>query len=374
MNISFEVFKSLIVRFSTVGLLCLFALISHAHEHSEHFTVTELTNDLEGPWGLAFLPNGDMLVTQKTDSLLRLSSTGERLGEVTGLPKQKVSGQGGMLGIAIDPDFSNNQFVYVCLNMSGDGGHGSEVHRGKLVDNTLVDTKAIFIAQPKSRSGYHFGCRVTFDKQGYLFVSLGDRGSRETAQNVNSHNGKVVRIHSDGSIPTDNPFVGKNGLDDIFSYGHRNVQGMTLNSMTGDVWTHEHGPRGGDEINIVSSGDNYGWPVITYGVNYSGTKITDKTEMPGMRQPLVYWDPSIAPSGMTFYTGDMFPEWKGKLFVGSLKFRHLRMLTLKDEKVTKQAELLADRSERIRDVVQGPDGALYVLIDGSNGKVLKLSK
>ncbi|MGB3724647.1 MAG: PQQ-dependent sugar dehydrogenase [Glaciecola sp.] len=351
------------------------AVKHHAEQSSTHVVVEEFATDLDNPWGLVFLPNGELLVTQRSGDLLKLSANGDVIGPVSGLPKAVVKGQGGMLGITIHPDFASNQMVYVCLNVAGEGGAGSEVHAGKLVGNTLQNVKPVFVAQPKADTGYHFGCRVTFDNQQHLFISLGDRGiGKDLAQDINLHYGKVIRVNADGSVPSDNPFVGKDGADDVFSYGHRNVQGMTRHPETGDIWTHEHGPKGGDEINILAAGNNYGWPKITYGVNYNGSIITDKTAMEGMQQPLTYWDPSIAPSGMTFYTGDMFKEWKGHVLIGSLKFRHLRRVELdSNNKVVAQHEMLADRNERIRDVVQAPDDSIFVVVDGVDGKILRLS-
>jgi glucose/arabinose dehydrogenase len=355
------------------SLLMLSVGAVNAHDHNK-LKVTEVATGLDNPWGIAFLPNGDALVTERSGALKRLGSDG-KLSTISGLPQAVVKGQGGVLGLAVHPDFTSNSMVYVCLNVAGEGGAGSEVHIGKLQGDSLLDVKPFFIAKPKADSAHHFGCRVTFDNNNDVFISLGDRGGfKEKAQEVNGHFGKVIRLNADGSIPQDNPFVGKDGEDDVFTYGHRNVQGMTLHPTSGEIWTHEHGPKGGDEINILSKGDNYGWPAISYGVNYNGSIITDKTEMEGMRQPLTYWDPSIAPSGMTFYTGDVFSEWKGDLLVGSLKFRHLRRIELdENNKVVAEHELLKDRNERIRDVVQGPDGSIYVLVDGVNGKVLRLS-
>ena len=345
------------------------------HANKAQYKVTEVATDLKNPWGIAFLPNGDALVTQRSGGLVKLSTSGEVSEEISGLPEAVVKGQGGMLGLAVDPDFADNQLVYVCLNVAGEGGAGSEVHRGQLKGLELINTTPVFIAQPKSDSGHHFGCRVTFDNNKDVFISLGDRGgTKDLAQDINVHYGKVIRIKANGDIPSDNPFVNKHGADDIYSYGHRNVQGMTLHPKTGEVWTHEHGPKGGDEVNILSAGDNYGWPVISYGVNYNGTIITDKTEMEGMRQPLTYWDPSIAPSGMDFYDGTMFADWNGNLLVGSLKFRYLLRIELdENNKVIAEHKMLEGRNERIRDVVQGPDGSIYVLTDGPKGKVLKLT-
>lgn len=351
--------------------------IAHNHNEQEaNYTVEELATGLNNPWGLAFLPNGDALITEKVGTLRRLSSSGELSEPISGLPKAVVKGQGGVLGLAVHPDFNQNQMVYVCLNVAGDGGAGSEVHAGRLKGNELVDTKAIFIALPKSSTGFHFGCRVTFDKNDDVFISLGDRGRpMEYAQHLDKHMGKVVKVSDDGSIPQGNPFIGQEGKDDIYTYGHRNVQGMTMHPETGEIWTHEHGPKGGDEINILNPGDNYGWPVISYGINYDGSILTDKTEMPGMRQPLKYWDPSIAPSGMDFYMGDMFEQWKGDLLIGSLKFRYLLRLELDENNaVIAEHKMLQDRNERIRDVVVGPDGSIYALVDDQrNGKLLKIT-
>lgn len=352
------------------------------HEHSDHaakadYTVFEVATGLTNPWGIAFLPNGDALITQRSGELVKLSTNGQISDPISGLPEAVVKGQGGMLGLAVHPDFAQNQMVYVCLNVAGEGGAGSEVHAGQLKGNELVNTKPIFIALPKETTAHHFGCRITFDNNKDVFIGLGDRAKHlEMApQDKNQHHGKVVKVKDNGDILSDNPFVGKDGADEVYSYGHRNVQGMTMHPTTGQIWTHEHGPKGGDEINILNAGDNYGWPSISYGINYNGTILTDKTEMEGMRQPLTYWDPSIAPSGMDFYDGEMFADWKGDLLIGSLKFRYLLRVELdENNKVVAQHKMLEERNERIRDVVQGPNGSIYVLTDGANGKVLKLTK
>lgn len=348
----------------------------HGHNKSDSsYTVSEVASGLEHPWSIAFLPSGEALITERPGSLRLLRKDASLSEAITGLPKIEAKGQGGLMGVAVHPQFSENRLIYLCANVRGDGGAGSEVHVGKLVSNELVNTKEIFVAKPKSQSGYHFGCRITFDQNNDVFISLGDRGKQDLAQDLDSHNGKVIKISDDGKIPKDNPFVGKISKTDIFSYGHRNVQGMTMHPDTGEIWTHEHGPKGGDEINILSAGDNYGWPVITYGVNYNGSSITDKTEMQGMRQPLKYWDPSIAPSGMTFYAGDMFPLWKNHLFVGSLKFRYLLSLGFNDKgEVIAEQKLLEDMDLRIRDVAVAPDGSIYVLSDSTDGKVLRIHK
>jgi glucose/arabinose dehydrogenase len=335
--------------------------------------VEELASGLKNPWSIAFMSNGDALVTERAGGLRLLSKSGELSSAISGLPEASVVGQGGMLGVALHPDFEENKWVYVCLSIADGEVRGSEVYRGKLVGDKLQNVKEIFVAKPKIDTAHHFGCRLAFDNDKKLFISLGDRKKQDEAQLTSNHFGVVVRVNDDGSVPMDNPFLaGK--APEIFSYGHRNVQGMALHPNSGKVWTHEHGPKGGDELNILDNGANYGWPKITYGVNYDGSSITDVTEMDAMRQPLTYWAPSIAPSGMAFYTGDEFPEWKGNLFVGSLKFRYLNRMVMDGEKVVEQEELLRDRNERIRDVKQAPDGSIYVLTDDVNGKVLRLTK
>jgi glucose/arabinose dehydrogenase len=335
--------------------------------------VEELASGLKNPWSIAFMNNGDALLTERAGGLRLLSKGGELSLPISGLPEASVVGQGGLLGVALHPDFEENKWVYVCLSVAKGDARGSEVYRGKLVSNKLQNVKEIFVAKPKVDTAHHFGCRLAFDSDKKLFISLGDRTKQDDAQLTSNHFGVVVRVNDDGSVPTDNPFLAGEAPE-IFSYGHRNVQGMALHPTSGKVWTHEHGPKGGDEVNILENGDNYGWPTITYGVNYDGSSITDVTEMDAMRQPLTYWAPSIAPSGMAFYTGDEFPEWKGNLFVGSLKFRYLNRMVMDGEKVVEQEELLRDRNERIRDVKQAPDGSIYVLTDDVNGKVLRLTK
>jgi glucose/arabinose dehydrogenase len=337
-----------------------------------NFEVTEVASGLNHPWGIAFLPDGSALITERKGGLRHMKADGELSAPITGLPAAVDRGQGGMLGLAIHPNFAENQEVYVCLSVAGEGGTSSEVHKGTLNDGALTNVTRVFEALPKVDTGFHFGCRVTFDQAGHVYISLGDRGSfKEASQETDAHFGKVVRITQDGQPVADNPFI-DGPAPEVYTYGHRNVQGMTMHPETGAIWTHEHGPKGGDEINILSKGDNYGWPSITYGVNYNGSIITDKTEMDGMEQPLTYWDPSIAPSGMMFYTAEMFPEWQGDLFIGSLKFRYLKHLEMDGDKIVSQNNLLEGLDYRIRDVAQGPDGSIYVITDAADGKVLKL--
>lgn len=344
-----------------------------AHQHgSADVTVTELTDGLVNPWGMVQLPNGDFIINERPGTMRRFSE-GKLSEPIAGVPEVVAQNQGGLLGITIDPDFDKNSTLYFCYSSPGEGGATSTVAKAVLAANHLVNVTTLFSAGPRVDSGFHFGCRVVIDPNGDLYVSLGDRGSqRDQAQNTDNHIGTVVRIKTDGSVPSDNPFVdGK--APEVYSYGHRNVQGMTVHPQTGAVWTHEHGPKGGDEVNVVKKAANYGWPVITYGVNYNGTPVSDITEKAGMEQPLTYWDPSIAPSGMDFYEGEAFSAWQGNLLVGSLKFDHLRRIELdENNRVIAEHELLRERGERIRDVIVGSDGLIYLLTDEPNGKLLQV--
>jgi glucose/arabinose dehydrogenase len=293
---------------------------------------------------------------------------------VAGLPPIEAHGQGGLLDVALHPNFAENQLIYFSYAGPGEGGISTEVARGKLVDNHLEDVQVIFRQQPKSKTGRHFGSRLVFDRERYLYITLGDRGERERAQRPDDHAGSVIRLHDDGRTPADNPFVGKEGWKpEKFTLGNRNIQGAALHPRTGELWAHEHGPQGGDEINVIRAGVNYGWPVITYGVNYViGTPIGEGTKKPGMAQPLYYWVPSIAPSGMTFYSGDRFPRWRGDLFVGALKNRMLVRLSLDGEQVVGEERFLNDVIGRIRDVRTGPDGFIYLLTDENDGALVRL--
>jgi glucose/arabinose dehydrogenase len=336
--------------------------------------VEVLASGLEHPWGMAFLPDGRILVTERPGRL-RVVVDGRLLPEpVAGLPALAPHGQGGLLDVALHPSFARNHLVYLAYVAEGPGGYGTEVARGRLAGSRLVDVTVLFRMTPKTRTGRHFGSRLVFDRDGRLFVTLGDRGDRPRAQRLDDHAGSIVRISDDGGVPADNPFVARPGaLGEIFTYGNRNVQGAALHPETGELWAHEHGPQGGDELNVIRAGVNYGWPVITYGVNYGiGTSIGEGTEKAGMAQPLHHWVPSIAPSGMTFYTGGRFPQWRGNLFVGSLKFRQLVRLELSGERVVHEERLLTDVLGRIRDVRQGPDGLLYVLTDAGDGLLARL--
>lgn len=341
----------------------------------ETFRLETLAEGLAHPWGLAHLPDGGILITERPGRL-RLYKDGQLQDEaISGMPEVVARGQGGLLDVALHPGFADNGLVYLSYAGAGAGGANTEVARARFDGAALHDLEVIFRAEPKVGGGNHFGSRLLFAGDGTLYVSLGDRYShRREAQSLANHLGTVVRLNDDGSVPPDNPFVGRDGArPEIFSYGHRNVQGLALHPETGEVWAHEHGPQGGDEVNVLKPGANYGWPAITYGIDYSGAIISDKQKAPGMEQPVVFWVPSIAPSGMAFYDGDAFPAWRGDLFVGALAHLHLRRLELDGAEVIGQEELLAPLSARIRAVTTGPDGLLYVLTDSADGKLLRLS-
>jgi glucose/arabinose dehydrogenase len=347
--------------------------ILRSEDHA--FRVVRIAEGLDHPWGLAFLPDGRMLVTERAGQL-RIVREGKLLPQpVAGLPPISAIGQGGLLDVALHPRFGENGLVYLSYVAQGTGsGAGTEVARGKLSGNRLEDVQVIFRQQPKSGGGRHFGSRLVFDRDGFLYITLGDRGDQGRAQKPDDHAGSVIRLHDDGRVPQDNPFVGRSGWKpEKYTLGNRNMQGAALHPQTGRLWTHEHGPQGGDEINVIRAGANYGWPVITYGVNYGiGTRIGEGTHKAGMEQPLHYWVPSIAPSGMAFYTGDKFPRWQGDLFVGALRDEMLVRLKLDGEKVVQEERLLKGVLGRIRDVRNGPDGFLYVLNDESRGVLARL--
>ena len=342
--------------------------------------VVTVAQGLVNPWSLAFLPDGRLLVTEKPGRLRIVGSNGTVGAPVSGLPALSVGGQCGLLDVALDPKFADNRFIYLSYAepaSGGESGNSTAVARAKLGDNALTDVRVIFRQQPKYSSSAHCGGRLVFARDGKLFVTLGDRFARkDDAQTLNNHHGKVVRIEPDGQVPKDNPFVGRAGaLPEIWSLGHRNVQGGALHPATGELWTHEHGPQGGDEVNVTEAGRNYGWPLLTYGRNYgTGTRIGEEGPQPGYEQPLKVWVPSIAPSGMAFLTSERYPGWKGSLFVGALRGEMLVRLTLDGRKVTGEERLLTDLKERIRDVRQGPDGWLYLLTDSANGRILRLER
>jgi glucose/arabinose dehydrogenase len=341
--------------------------------------VETVAGGLSNPWGLAFLPDGRMLVTERPGRLRLVDGEGGLSQPLAGTPKVFASGQGGLLDVAVDRDFKQNQTIYLCFADPVRGGGQTALARARLDSNgdtpRLDNVKVIFRQDGPPSSRNHWGCRIVQASDGNLFLTTGDHSShRDEAQNLGNHLGKIIRIAPDGSVPRDNPLVGRQGArPEIWSYGHRNMQGAALHPASGKLWVVDHGARGGDEINIPEAGKNYGWPVITYGVDYSGAKIGTGTHRQGMEQPIHYWDPSIAPSGMAFYTGDLFPAWRGNLLVGALAGEMLVRLELDGEKVVRQHRLLQQLGERIRDVRQGPDGAIWMLTDSRNGRILRVT-
>ena len=370
-------FPSTTAPFVLAGLLALAAAPSVAQSQPSPKAQT-VASGLQNPWAVAFLPDGRFLVTERPGRLRVVNADGQVQPAVQGLPEVAAGGQGGLLDVITDSAFASNRTIYFCFSEPGKGTTNSTaLARARLSQDAkrLEDVKVIFSQQPKFSSTAHFGCRIVERPDGTLFLTLGDRFSRrDDAQTLDNHHGKVVRVAKDGAIPKDNPFVGKAGaLPEIWSYGHRNSQGATL-APDGSLWTHEHGARGGDEINRPQPGKNYGWPQVSFGVNYDGSKIgSGDSAAPGLEPPLHHWTPSIAPSGMAFLTSDRYGAgWKGNLFVGSLKFEYLDRIELKDGKVVAEHKLLEDVGQRIRDVRQGPDGLLYVVTDSPSGKLLRL--
>lgn len=345
------------------------------------FETRTVARGLEHPWGIEVLADGRMLVTERPGRMRVVTSDGRLSAPVSGMPKVDAREQGGLLDVALDPRFATNRVIYWSYAEPRKGGNGTALARGRLItgegDPRVEDVKVLFREMPTMESTKHFGSRIVFAPDGTLFLALGERSilkGRVQAQDLGSHFGKIVRIHRDGAIPKDNPFVSRPGArPEIWSYGHRNIQSAALHPETGALWIVDHGPKGGDEINAPEAGKNYGWPIITYGIEYSGAPIGEGiTAKEGMEQPLYYWDPVIAPSGMLFYTGKMFPAWRGSLFIGSLVERHLARVTLEGKRVVGEERLLTKVGARIRDVTQGPDGAIYVVTDEDAGRVLKL--
>jgi aldose sugar dehydrogenase len=329
------------------------------------YSLEMVVDGLESPWGMAFLPNNEILVTDKYGTLYKVVPSKSKT-KITGVPEVQSGGQGGLMDIELHPGFETNNIIYLSYSKikDGNGLSTTAVLKARLQENQLTDQEIIFEALPYLPTRHHYGSRLEFDNDGHLYLSVGDRGRRdENPQSLDNHCGKIHRINDDGSIPEDNPFVGNQGAKaSIFSYGHRNPQGVVKHPETGLIWTHEHGPRGGDEINIVEKGKNYGWPVISYGINYNGTVFTDITHKEGMEQPILYWVPSIAPCGMDFVTGDRYPAWKGNLLVGSLRFKYLERCVVENNKVVHQEKLLKNIG-RVRNVKMGLDGFIYVAVE-----------
>ncbi len=340
------------------------------------FETQVVASGLEHPWSLAFLPDGRMLVTERPGRMRIVSADGNVSKPLGGVPKVDARNQGGLLDVVLDPKFETNQRIYFSYSEPRQGGNGTAVARARLDGDRLSDVEVIWRMTPTLDSTMHFGSRLVFARDGTLFITTGERSilaGRRQAQDLGSAFGKVIRIQPDGSVPKDNPFVDKAGaLPEIWTYGHRNIQAAALNPETGTLWIVEHGARGGDEINVIEAGKNYGWPTITYGIEYSGEPIGEGlTQAPGMEQPIYYWDPVIAPSGMAFYTADLFPEWQGSLFVGGLAPKYVARLTLDGNRVVGEERLLEGHA-RFRDVRVGPDGALYLVTDEDDGEILKL--
>ena len=348
-------------------------------ETDTEYEISEFATGLNNPWGMANLPDGRIIVTEKAGTIRIISQSGTVSNAITGLPAVNSSGQGGLLDVAVDPDFTSNRMLYWTFSQNGSNGTATAVAKGKLSEDEseILNSEVIHIALPEFNGTGHYGSRIVWDADGHLFVSTGDRSSasiRDEAQSLDAALGKVLHITTDGDPVPGNPFIGQSGvLPEIYSYGHRNVQGIAIHPTTGDLWEVELGPRGGDEVNLITPGKNYGWPIITYGIEYSGSAIGQGiTQQEGMEQPVYYWDPVISPSGITFYSGALITEWKNNLFLAALSGQHVVRLIIKDNKVVGEERLLEGVS-RFRDVLEGTDGALYALTDGSNGRIYRLA-
>jgi len=331
----------------------------------KNYTVETVVEDLDNPWGMAFLPDGGLLITEKDGDIIYAKDGNKKT--IAGVPEVVSRGQGGLLDIILHPNYSINGWLYITYSSSegeGEGAH-TAVMRAKFDGNSLTDQEVLYKATPNTRKGQHFGSRMAFDDKGYLYFSIGERGERDVnPQDITRDGGKIYRINDDGSIPEDNPFFNEaDAKKAIYSYGHRNPQGMIFHPSYKEIWVNEHGPQGGDEINVVKKGANYGWPVISYGINYDNSILTEETSRPGMEQPLYYWVPSIAPCGFAVVPDEVYPDWEGNILVGSLKFQYLEMLTLEGKKVVKREKLL-DGIGRLRNVVIGPDNHIYAGIQG----------
>jgi glucose/arabinose dehydrogenase len=375
-----SILMSLYLRIALLSMALLTSALAqdrpaviNSEKHS--FRVVTLLTALENPWSVAFLPDGRMLVTERAGRL-RLVGQDFRLDlkPIAGLPDVVSQGQGGLFDVVLHPEYAQNGWIYWAYNAPGAGGWGTALARGKLQGSRMTEVQVLFSMQPKTRSNQHFGGRIVFDKAGMLYLTLGDRGDKDRAQKLDDHAGSVIRLHDDGRVPADNPYAKRTGaLPEKWTLGNRNMQGAALHPKTGELWTHEHGPQGGDEVNVMRSGLNYGWPVITYGVNYGfGTRIGEGQTKPGMVQPLHLWAPSIAPSGMAFVSGSKFPQWTGDLLIGALRDQMLVRLVLDGEKVVREERLLKGLVGRIRDVRMGPDGLVYLLTDDAEGALLRL--
>lgn len=378
--------KILFLKFITpivVGLTLIYFLIdkkpTNVNTQNSTWTQTTVVSGLDMPWSMALLPDGRMLVTERTGKLRIVKDGKIDPQEIAGVPKVLYRGQGGLLEVALHPDYKNNGWIYISYSSpkaegepGEDGGANTALMRAKLNGHTLTNIEHLYKALPNVRATVHFGGKIIFDKKGYLYLSLGERGRKEDAQNLEKAQGKVVRLHDNGKIPTDNPFVNTpEAKKEIWSYGHRNPQGLAIHPTTQVIWEHEHGPQGGDELNIVEKGKNYGWPLITYGIDYNGSIISKDTAREGLEQPVIHWTPSIAPSGMAIINSNLFKEFNGDIIVGSLKFNHLQHLKLDGNKVVKK-DIIFENIGRVRDVRQANDGYIYVVIENT-GSIIKIS-
>jgi glucose/arabinose dehydrogenase len=349
-----------------ISVFVAITLVSGCASTASEFLFEPVVEGIAVPWGMVWLPNGDMLITERKGELYRVDPSGRKT-QVAGVPDVHVNGQGGLLDIELHPGFATNGWVYLTYSSRDGSGDGSNtaLMRARLIGDQLRDQEVLYKAGPNTGRGQHYGSRIEFDDDGYLYFSAGDRGARDVnPQDLTRDNGKIYRLHDDGRVPSDNPFVDREDAKGaIYSWGHRNPQGMAKHPETGQIWIHEHGPRGGDEVNVIVAGQNYGWPILSYGINYSGTDFAEGTEREGFAPPAWYWVPSIAPSGMTFVTGDNYPEFKGGLLVGSLKFSYVVLCRVEGDAVTSQ-EILFENIGRVRNVRQGPDGFIYVAVEG----------
>jgi glucose/arabinose dehydrogenase len=340
-------------------------------EEVKNYTFETVASGIQTPWGMAWLPDGTMLVTEKSGVLYRIKDGTKT--EIKNVPAVYNRGQGGLLDIVLHPDYAKNGWIYMTYaSTDGEGeGGNTKIIRAKLQDGGLTQIESLYKAGPNTTKGQHFGSRIVFDKEGFLYFSAGERGNHfVNPQDITRDNGKIYRLNDDGTIPKDNPFVGQeNAKEAIYTYGNRNPQGLALNPFTGDIWEHEHGPKGGDEINIIKKAANYGWPVVTYGIDYDDTSISKIQQKPGIEDPIYYWLPSIAPSGMAFVTSDRYPDWKGHLLVGSLKFQYLELVKLKGNEIIGRQKIGTDIG-RLRNVAQGPDGYIYIGVEGKG--ILKI--
>jgi aldose sugar dehydrogenase len=339
----------------------------------EHRVAT-VVEGLEHPWGMAFLPGDEGILVTERSGRLRLVRGGRLEPQpIDGVPQVRAQRQGGLLDVALHPDFASNRLVYLSYSKAGPQGATTAVARGRLEGMQLTGVEDVFVADAWDRGGQHFGSRIVFDRDGYMYVTIGDRGTPARAQNLRDHAGTTLRLHDDGRVPRDNPFVGRpDARDEIFTYGNRNAQGMVVHPQTGEIWQNEHGPRGGDELNRILPGRNYGWPQYSFGNHYDGRRISNPAPDADAEMPVHHWTPALAPSGLTVYTGDVFPQWRGDFFIGGLVGQHLRRVRLDGTRVVEEERLLDGRGHRIRAVRTGPDGLIYLLVDASSAPMLRL--